>query len=82
MRCGCRGAAPPRRARLPASPGGPPLACCAGRGLDGGRGGRGAVDSHVTLGAQRLAELFGQRASFYVPAAQARGSLTYPMRGS
>jgi len=40
------------------------------------------VDSHVTLGAQRLAELFGQRASFYVPAAQARGSLTYPMRGS
>lgn len=30
---------------------------------------RGAVDAHVTLGAQRLAELFGQRASFYAPPA-------------
>ena len=30
------------------------------------------MDSHVTLGPQRLAEIFGQRASFYAPPAQAR----------
>ncbi|KAK9837243.1 hypothetical protein WJX81_001335 [Elliptochloris bilobata] len=29
----------------------------------------GAVDAHVTLGAQRLAEIYGQRASFYTPPA-------------
>ena len=30
------------------------------------------MDSHATLGPQRLADIFGQRASFYVPPAQAR----------
>ena len=39
---------------------------------------RGAVDSHVTLGADRIAELFGQRASFYVPAAQVRKPCSPP----